>query len=157
MPQFLKSYFTNSTFTASADVSAYSDTPSRDPRISEDCLFLDVLVPQRVFDRAQCKAPVTKEKLVPVIVYFYGGGYVLGDKSVSDPSGLIQRSQQGGNDGVIFVVLNYRVCNSFFLFHGRSISPLITTHSSAHLAGSPVIRCLGKERPMPHSTINGLG
>ncbi|KAF7595443.1 hypothetical protein BBP40_006065 [Aspergillus hancockii] len=131
MPHFLKSYFTNSTFSAPVDVYAYSDTPSQDPRISEDCLFLDVVVPQKVFNRAQCKTPVPKEKLAPVIVYFYGGGYVLGDKSVSDPSGLIQRSQRGGNDGVIFVALNYRL-GAFGWLAGHTVSRKGTPNAALH-------------------------
>ncbi|KJK67055.1 Carboxylesterase family protein [Aspergillus parasiticus SU-1] len=97
---FLTSYFTNATFSASLDVSSYPVPLIQGPRISEDCLFLDVVVPQKVFDRAQGKTPVPKEILAPVIVYFYGGGYVLGDKGGLDPSGHIQRSQQQGKDGL---------------------------------------------------------
>ncbi|KAB8228467.1 Alpha/Beta hydrolase protein [Aspergillus alliaceus] len=42
---------------ASLDVSTYPFALPEDPRISEDCLFLDVVVPQKVFDRAQSKIP----------------------------------------------------------------------------------------------------
>lgn len=86
-----------------------------DPRTTEDCLFLDVVVPQKIFDRAkqhtdhgQHKSFVPKHKLAPVLVWIYGGGYVGGEKSSNDPTGLIERSQVVG-DGVVYVALNYRV------------------------------------------------
>lgn len=87
-----------------------------DPRTSEDCLFLDVVVPKNIFDRAQQhtdrgkqhKPFIPKNKLAPVLVWIYGGGYVGGEKSSNDPTGLIQRSQVVG-DGIVYVALNYRV------------------------------------------------
>ncbi len=39
----------------------------------------------------------------------YGGGYVEGYKSSGNPSGLIRRSQNNGQEGIIFVELNYRL------------------------------------------------
>lgn len=39
----------------------------------------------------------------------YGGGYVGGDKSSSNPSGLIKSSQANGDPGLIFVAMNYRL------------------------------------------------
>ncbi|KAB8214119.1 Alpha/Beta hydrolase protein [Aspergillus novoparasiticus] len=127
---FLTSYFTKATFSASLDVS-YPVPFIQDPRISEDCLFLDVVVPQKVFDRAQGKTPVPKESLAPVIVYFCGGGYVLGDKGGVDPSGLIQRSQQQGKDGVIYVALNYRL-GAFGWLAGHTVSRKGTTNAALH-------------------------
>lgn len=59
-----------------------------DPRTTEDCLFLDVLVPKKVFDKAR------NEKKVPVLVWIYGGGYTYGDKSADSASGLIRRSMR---------------------------------------------------------------
>ncbi|KAB8201149.1 Alpha/Beta hydrolase protein [Aspergillus parasiticus] len=132
---FLTSYFTNATFSASLDVSSYPVPLIQGPRISEDCLFLDVVVPQKVFDRAQGKTPVPKEILAPVIVYFYGGGYVLGDKGGLDPSGHIQRSQQQGKDGVIYVALNYRISISLGAFGwlaGHTVSRKGTPNAALH-------------------------
>lgn len=40
----------------------------------------------------------------------YGGGYTLGSKEAwGNPDGLIQRSQAGGGEGVIYVTFNYRL------------------------------------------------
>ena len=49
------------------------DAVSNNPPQSEDCLFLDVIVPRKVFrssTRGGAKAPV--------LVWLYGGGYVSG-------------------------------------------------------------------------------
>lgn len=79
----------------------------RGPSETEDCLYLDVLVPEKIFskrdDRSWHKAPV--------LVWIYGGGFVLGGKTQNgDGSGLIARSTEDPNDeGVIFVAMNYRV------------------------------------------------
>ncbi|KAI9763169.1 MAG: hypothetical protein M1840_000881 [Geoglossum simile] len=80
--------------------------PPADPREDEDCLFLDVLVPEKIFARANdtgCSCSGA-----PVMVWIYGGGFTFGEKDNSgDPAGLILRSQEAG-DGVIYVALNYR-------------------------------------------------
>jgi carboxylesterase type B len=74
---------------------------AQDPRTSEDCLFLDVVVPESIF---------TSKSSVPVLVWLYGGGYVSGDKTASgNPAGLLDRSFDNGNGGVIFVAMNYRL------------------------------------------------
>lgn len=115
-PAFLLSLLYNTTFTKSTNISSYTYEPAKmDPRTTEDCLFLDVVVPQKIFnrakqhtDRGQHKSFVPKHKLAPVLVWIYGGGYVGGEKSSNDPTGLIERSQVVG-DGVVYVALNYRV------------------------------------------------
>ncbi|OMP82096.1 Lipase 5 [Diplodia seriata] len=62
---------------------------------TEDCLFLDVIVPKKIFESAGSAA---------------GGGYTSGSKiSYGNPAGLIARSQTGSSDGVVFVALNYRL------------------------------------------------
>lgn len=100
----------NTTFTQSTNISSYPYVPGKiDPRTSEDCLFLDVVVPKAIFDRGQHKSGfVPKHKLRPVLVWIYGGGYTGGDKSSSDPTGLIERSQVVG-EGIVYVAINYRV------------------------------------------------
>lgn len=40
---------------------------------------------------------------------FYGGGYTIGTKDTTDPSGLIMSSQGNGGPGAIFVAVNYRL------------------------------------------------
>jgi carboxylesterase type B len=79
--------------------------PKPDPRTSEDCLFLDVVVPQQLF-----KKKPKKNGGAPVLVWIYGGGYTAGSKADGyNPAGLLARSQDGEDDGVIYVSLNYRL------------------------------------------------
>ncbi|ATZ47555.1 hypothetical protein BCIN_02g08230 [Botrytis cinerea B05.10] len=73
------------------------------PLTSEDCLFLDVIVPKSIYDSCG-------ESSAPVVVWIYGGGYVAGSKfSTGNPATLISRSQENGDEGVIYVALNYRL------------------------------------------------
>lgn len=106
-PAFIYDYFSGQQFNGSTNVSSYPYQPTApDPRTTEDCLFLDVVVPQRIFDDAQDSPCAPKKReLAPVLVWIYGGGYVFGEKSSNDPSGLIRRS----HDGIVYVALNYRV------------------------------------------------
>ncbi|EHK19929.1 uncharacterized protein TRIVIDRAFT_193306 [Trichoderma virens Gv29-8] len=78
------------------------DFPSPDPRTSEDCLFLDVIVPTRVYSNRRSNS------LVPVYVNIFGGGFVFGDKnSQGHPAGLLASS----DDNIIYVTFNYRLAN----------------------------------------------
>ena len=71
---------------------------------SEDCLYLDVVVPERVFRRKN------GPKLAPVMVNIHGGGFFIGDKAtLYPPQGLLAASA----NEMIFVSMNYRV-SSFF-------------------------------------------
>ncbi len=70
------------------------------PTETEDCLFLDVVVPQGIFENR------TTAGLAPVLVWIYGGGYAFGHKKANaNPFGLIDRS----GDGIVYVAINYRV------------------------------------------------
>jgi acetylcholinesterase len=81
-----------------------SPVPPADPRESEDCLFLDVFVPEKVMTKAtQGYAPLT-----PVLVWIYGGGYTLGNKN-GNPSGLLAASGNSTDSDVICVSFNYRL------------------------------------------------
>ncbi|KAI9682337.1 MAG: hypothetical protein M1817_000391 [Caeruleum heppii] len=77
--------------------------PLPDDRETEDCLFLDVVVPKRIFDeRETAKAPV--------LVWIHGGGYTAGHKQGSgNPVGLIGSSQDQNGPGVVYVSINYRL------------------------------------------------
>lgn len=109
-PNFTTAYLTGQSFNYEAAVAALSKAsgpaPAMDPRTSEDCLFLDVIVPKQIFDQAgnnSCRG-------APVMVWIYGGGYTLGSKAGSgNPAGLIKASQVSGTAGIIYVSLNYRV------------------------------------------------
>lgn len=69
---------------------------------SEDCLFLDVISPARVFNGARSDS----SKLVPVLVNIHGGGFFIGDKSsIYPPQGLLKQS----DNGIVYVSMNYRV------------------------------------------------
>ena len=73
---------------------------------SEDCLFLDVYVPG-----AAVRSPSTTS--LPVIHWFYGGGFILGSKDqleglylpFYDGTGLVKQS----SNNIIYVASNYRL------------------------------------------------
>ena len=72
---------------------------------AEDCLFLDIFVPG-----AAVRSPSSTK--LPVIHWFFGGGYIFGSKDQLEPelpfydgTGMI--SQSGNN--IIFVASNYRL------------------------------------------------
>ncbi|KAI9742336.1 MAG: hypothetical protein M1818_003869 [Claussenomyces sp. TS43310] len=77
--------------------------PPVDPRASEDCLFLDVLVPTDTFKhRHAAKAAV--------LVYIHGGGFFKGWKSdYGDGLGLVTTSKANGGEGIVYVAINYRL------------------------------------------------
>lgn len=65
----------------------------------EDCLFLDVNVPRKVFDSRQAKK-------VPVLVWIHGGGYVAGSKwQFGSGAGFLAAA----SEPIIYVTINYRV------------------------------------------------
>ena len=101
---FLAQYLLTGNTTPQAPVpSSPTSLPPQDPRTTEDCLFLDVIVPQDIFQSGN------STKGAPVLVWIYGGGYTEGSKDGSgDPAGLVARSRTGSN-GVVFVELNYRL------------------------------------------------
>ncbi|KAJ5753795.1 Carboxylesterase type B [Penicillium nucicola] len=82
----------------------------RDPLESEDCLFLDVYVPEKV---------ISKKHGAPVLVYFQDGAYVSGSKSSQNPSGLLHASMKDGSPGMIYVGVNYRL-GAFGWLSGQS-------------------------------------
>ncbi len=111
--ELLPVYFAGKIFNASAFNSTLADSlsrppPPQDPRVSEDCLFLNVIVPQKVFENAARH----RKPLAPVLVWIHGGGYTSGEKTVGDgfnPARLIKTSQSFNSTGLIYVAINYRV------------------------------------------------
>ncbi|KAL2847166.1 alpha/beta-hydrolase [Aspergillus pseudoustus] len=99
MPQSMSnaiSYITNGKVTNAGPV-------LMDPRASEDCLFLDVVVPKKIFE-----ASGKKKKGAPVLVWIYGGGYTGGSKTgqgSGSPVGLLRR----GKNEFVYVAINYRL------------------------------------------------
>ena len=71
----------------------YSDMQFRSAAVSEDCLYLNVW------------APVEQSaKKLPVVLYFYGGGFVAGDASEKRYDGASM-----ARHGVLMVSANYRL------------------------------------------------
>ena len=93
----------------------FGDMLFRSSGMSEDCLYLNVWTP----------AKTGKEKL-PVLVYFYGGGFVAGDGSESryDGESLARR-------GIVTVTVNYRLGVFGLLAH-----PELTKESSHQASGN---------------------
>ncbi|KAJ5117368.1 Alpha/Beta hydrolase protein [Penicillium atrosanguineum] len=117
---FMASYLDGVPFNESTNPADYPFVPlPTDPRTTEDCLFLDVLVPKEVMDK---KGHARIGKGAPVLVWIYGGGYTFGDKTTQSGSpGLIARSKADGSDGVIYVSFNYRL-GAFGWLAGPSFS-----------------------------------
>ncbi len=80
--------------------------PPPGPQETEDCLFLDVIVPRGIFARRRGNG---NGKRAPVLVWIYGGGYTGGDKAQYPPAGLIEQGGEDADGGFIYVALNYRV------------------------------------------------
>lgn len=93
----------------------FSDMVFRSDGMSEDCLYLNVWTP--------ANAP---NKKLPVLVYFYGGGFIGGDGSEPryDGASLAQR-------GIVTVTVNYRLDVFGFL-----ASPSLAAESPVHAAGN---------------------
>ena len=97
LPRFITAYSLGQTeFNESSFDTDTGPAPPLDPRTTEDCLFLDVVVPQNIFDNRG------NGDGAPVLVWIYGGGYTAGSKSGSgNPAGLLRRSENRGGQGVI--------------------------------------------------------
>ncbi|MYN26875.1 carboxylesterase/lipase family protein [Duganella levis] len=93
----------------------FDDMVFRSDGVSEDCLFLNVWTP--------AKSP--KEKL-PVLVYFYGGGFAAGDGSEPRYDGESMAAK-----GVVTLTINYRLNVFGFLAH-----PELSKESPHHTSGN---------------------
>ena len=93
----------------------FGDMNFRAPKMSEDCLYLNVWTP--------AKKPTEK---LPVLVYFYGGGFVAGDGSENRYDG-----ESLAEKGIVTVTLNYRLGIFGFFSH-----PELTKESPNHASGN---------------------
>jgi para-nitrobenzyl esterase len=93
----------------------FSDMMFRADMMSEDCLYLNVWTP----------AKSSAQKL-PVLVYFYGGGFVGGDGSEYryDGESMTQK-------GIVTLTVNYRLGVFGFMAH-----PELTQESPHHASGN---------------------
>lgn len=92
---------------------SYSDMIFHDPGASEDCLTLNVWTP-------------VKAKVLPVMVWIYGGGFAAGGTSEARQNG-----QYLAHRGVVVVSMNYRL--GIFGFFAL---PELTAESPHHASGN---------------------
>jgi para-nitrobenzyl esterase len=93
----------------------FSDMQFRFDGMSEDCLYLNIWTP----------AKTGKEEL-PVLVYFYGGGFIAGDGSEYRYDG-----ESMARRGIVSVTVNYRLGMFGFMAH-----PELTKESPHHASGN---------------------
>jgi len=79
----------------------FGDMNSRSNGLSEDCLYLNVWTPAK-----------RDTKGLPVLVYFYGGGFVAGDASEPRYDGASMAKK-----GIVVVTVNYRLGIFGFFAH----------------------------------------
>ncbi|MCW9707610.1 carboxylesterase/lipase family protein [Fodinibius salsisoli] len=83
---------------------------------SEDCLYLNVWTPE-----------TSPDQQLPVLVYFYGGGYMAGDGSEPRYDG----ASMARNHGIVTVTVNYRLGIFGFMAH-----PELTEESPENASGN---------------------
>ncbi len=93
----------------------FSDMVFRSNGVAEDCLYLNVWTP----------AAGPRERR-PVLVYFYGGGYVAGDGSEPRYDG-----ESMARKGIVALTVNYRLGVFGFFAH-----PELTKESPHHASGN---------------------
>lgn len=93
----------------------FGDMNFRSDGMDEDCLYLNIWTPARS----------SKEKL-PVLVYFYGGGFVAGDGSEARYDG-----ERMAQEGIVALTVNYRLGVFGFLAH-----PELTQESPHRASGN---------------------
>jgi para-nitrobenzyl esterase len=93
----------------------FGDMNSRSHGVSEDCLYLNVWTPAK-----------RNSKDLPVLVYFYGGGFVAGDASEPRYDGEAMSSK-----GIVVVTCNYRLNIFGFFAH-----PDLSTEASYKASGN---------------------
>jgi len=93
----------------------FDDMIFRSNGVSEDCLYLNVWTP----------AKSARERL-PVLVYFYGGGFVSGDGSEPRYDG-----ESMATKGIVVVTVNYRLGVFGFMSH-----PELTKESAHNASGN---------------------
>jgi len=93
----------------------FSDMVFRSNGMSEDCLYLNVWTPAK-----------SDNERLPVLVYFFGGGFVAGDGSESRYDG-----ESMAQKGIVALTVNYRLGVFGFLAH-----PELTKESPHHASGN---------------------
>jgi len=96
-------------------LNVFGDMSFRSDGMNEDCLYLNVWTP----------ANTGNEKL-PVLVYFYGGGFIAGDGSE-----LRYDGESMARKGIVAITVNYRLGVFGFLSY-----PELTKESPHHASGN---------------------
>lgn len=93
----------------------FGDMNFRSNGVSEDCLYLNVWTPAK-----------SANEHLPVLVYFYGGGFIAGDGSEPRYDGESMARQ-----GIVAITVNYRLTVFGFFAH-----PELTKESPHHSSGN---------------------
>ena len=93
----------------------FGDMGFRSDGMSEDCLYLNVWTPA-----------LSANERLPVLVYFYGGGFAAGDGSEYRYDG-----ESMARKGIVSVTVNYRLSIFGFMSH-----PELTKESPHHASGN---------------------
>jgi para-nitrobenzyl esterase len=93
----------------------FGDMNFRSNGMSEDCLYLNIWTPAK-----------TGNEHLPILVYFYGGGFRAGDGSEPRYDG-----EKMARKGIVAVTVNYRLGVFGFLAH-----PELTEESPNHASGN---------------------
>jgi para-nitrobenzyl esterase len=114
----------------------YGDMGFRSNGMSEDCLYLNVWTP----------AKSGGEKL-PVMVYFFGGGFMAGDGSEPRYDGESMAAK-----GIVAITVNYRLGVFGFLAH-----PELTKESPDHVSGNYALLDQNAALRWVHQNIGAFG
>lgn len=94
----------------------FGDMVFRSDGKSEDCLYLNIWTPVKSYDQK-----------LPVLVYFYGGGFIAGDGSEPRYDG----ESMARNEDIVAITVNYRLGVFGFFSH-----PELSEESSYHGSGN---------------------
>ncbi len=114
----------------------FGDMNFRSNGMSEDCLYLNIWTP----------AKSANDKL-PVLVYYFGGGFVAGDGSEPRYDGESLAAK-----GIVTVTVNYRLGVFGFMAH-----PDLTKESPHHASGNYGLLDQSAALQWVHSNIAGFG
>ena len=91
----------------------FGDMIYRSDTMSEDCLYLNIWVPRK------------QSHPLPVLVYFYGGGFVAGESSEPRYDGAAMAQK-----GIITITVNYRLNIFGFFAHPELSREPVTKHQA---------------------------
>ncbi|KRT86114.1 hydrolase [Oryctes borbonicus] len=87
--------------------------------ISEDCLYLNIWVPQRLRIRHHGEKPIHENTRVPVLIWIYGGGYMSGTSTLD----IYDADIVAATSDVIVASMQYRVGAFGFLYLNKYFGP----------------------------------